>query len=317
MAELPIANGSGLVTPQRIASTTDGSGREEQHMRIAGGVTVANETGTLSAAQPLPGTAVAGGTVGGAADYSNVGNVTIAVFGAAHAGFTVVFEASADGGTTWFSMSAQDEITNVAVRDVPIATNGARLFSLSLFGLNRFRIRASARTSGNLSVVIDPGSIPIEPVVASVASNPPGSVPVSLTPANAGVATATTTEALASLVISRNFSAAAAATTQTVTLGKTLRILGFSAAFRGAAATATIAIITLRVQPVPPVVATSPIVAQIFLSVPATANSHVSGDVELGQFLEIPSGFGFGISTVLTTANAASVAWPSLYGIEY
>jgi hypothetical protein len=289
----------------------------EQVVRIGGGANLANETGSLTAAQPLPGTVVAGGTSTGTADYSSMGNVTIAVFGAAHAGFTVVFEGSPDGGTNWFSLSAQDEVTNVGVRDVPIATNSARVFSLSLFGFNRFRIRASTRTSGTLSFVIAPGTLIIEPVVSAVASNPAGSQMISLTPANAGVATATTTEALATLIPTRNFVAAATSTTHVVTAGKTLRVLGFSAGFRGAAATATIAIITLRVNPAGAVAATSPIVAQIFLSVPATANSHVVGSASFGQFIEIPSGAGFGISTVLTTANAASVSWPTLNGIEY
>ncbi len=317
MGEILIANGSALASPQRMASTTDANSREEQHIRIAGGAGPANEAGSLTAAQPSATTPVAGGTVGGAADYSSVGNVTVAVFGTTHAGFNVVFEGSPDGGTTWFSLTAQDEATNTQANTAAIATNGQRLFSLSLFGLNRFRVRASARTSGTLGVVIAPGVILIEPVLAAVMTNPAGSKPYSLTPANAGVATATTTEALASLIASRNLTAAATATTQTVTSGKTLRILGFAATFRGAAATATVAIITLRAVLTGTVTATSPVVAQIFLTTPAVANSHVFASLDLGQFIELPSGASFGVSTVLTIANTGSLAWPTIYGIEF
>ena len=136
-------------------------------------------------------------------------------------------------------MTAQDESTNVQAREPVIPTNGARLYSLSLFGLNRFRVSASTRTSGTLSVVIAPGAILIEPVVASVLSNPAGAQLVSYTAENAAYATSV---ALRSLVPQRNLTASAAATTHTVPAGKTFRILNFNASIRQGATTAAIAV---------------------------------------------------------------------------
>jgi hypothetical protein len=304
---------------QFIAGTQDADGHIQNHVRLAGGAGPANETGSLTAAQPTPGTPVAGGTVGGAADYSSVGNVTVAVFGAAHAGFTVVMEASPDGGTTWFSMSAQDEVTNTSVKDPAIATNASRLFSLSLFGLNRFRARASTRTSGTLSVVIAPGSFLIEPVVASVASNPAGATLLALETVPAGVGQATVTDALISLSGHRDVTTAVgAASAFTVPVGKTFRVLGFTAWARNGAATATVMQVRLRVNKTGAAVVTSPIAATLLMPLANTVGaSNRDAFFPSSSFVELQSGWGFAVTAVLGVASAASIVGVSLYGIEY
>lgn len=319
MAEILIANGSSLVNPQRIASTTDASSREQQHVRIAGGVAPANESGTLSAAQPTPGAAVAGGTVGGAADYSSVGNVTVAVFGATHAGYNLLFEGSPNGGTNWFPIAAQDEASATAVIAPVIPTNSGDVYTLSLFGFNRFRVRATAFTSGTLSVIIAPGSLLIEPVVASVQSNPAGALAVSYQTAAAGVGQATVTEALLAMTGQRDLAAIASASTFLVPVGKTFRVLGATAWARNGAATATMMAVNIRAVKTGTVTATTGGVL-IPLQVPlanVVGNTNRDNFTVGSSFIELLSGWSFGVSAVLGVASASTVVGVSLYGIEY
>lgn len=322
MANVKISDGSSLVSPQLLASTQNTSSEHEQHIRIAGGAGPANETGSLTAAQPTAGSVVAGGTSLGTTDYASVGNVTVGVGGATHLGFTVVFEAQMVSGGDWYTLPAQDEVTNTNIISPAIAQNSVRVFSLSLFGFKFFRIRASTRTSGTLSFVIAPGTVLIEPVVAAVLSNPAGAQSFALY-APTGLALATTSETALAVTPSRNFVAAAAANSHAVTAGKTLRILGWGGTFRLGTAVTTpfpTAILNLRVNPTGAVTTTSPVVNQVVMTPTSTAiGSTASNIVTLGQFLEIPAGAGaqIGITGALITANASATCYPTLYAVEF
>jgi hypothetical protein len=293
---------------QIVASSQNAAGKEEQHVRLAGGAGPANEAGTIS---------VVGGVVGGTTDYSSVGNVTIAVFGAAHAGFTIVLEASPDAGTTWFSMTAQDEATNTQAREPSIPTNGARLYSLSLFGLNRFRVRASARTSGTLSVVIAPGTALIEPVVAAVLSQPAGAQIASFTATNA-VGAVTTTEVLVPMAASRNLAApGAAVATQTVTAGKTFRPLGWQMSHISGAAVIARCTWSIRAVLTGTAAIGSPVVANAISQNPAATAGSVGSGPFVSSFPELPGGTSFAVSNILHIASAATTSTVSLWGLEY
>lgn len=276
-------------------------------MRISGGAIPTATTGTIT-------TATGDVTTG---DVGVDNNVTLVVSGT-HAGFNAVFEVSSDAGTTWVPIvGARLDGTGTESSSGVLTANSTRAWVFTLPAVNRFRIRATARTSGTLAVTITAGAMPLGPVVNAIQANPPSSQDFSLTPAAAGITVATTSDALVTLVPQRNLTAAATSTTHTVNPGKTLRIFGLSAAFKGVAATSTTCIVYIRAVLTGTVTATSPIVAMLALSVPATANSHASDALPLGSYIELPAGASFGVSAVLTVANAASLLWPVVHGIEF
>lgn len=294
-------------TDQFISSDTNASTELEQRIRIAGGVAPASTTGTIT-------TSTSTVTTG---DVGVLNNVTVVIAGT-YAGVNVIFEVSPDAGTTWVPIvGARLDGTGTESSSGVIPANATRGWEFTLPAVNRFRVRATAFTSGPANVIIVAGSMPLEPVVNAILANPPGSQSFSLTPAAAGIGVATTTEALVTLVPQRNLTAAGTATTHSVTAGKNLRLFALSAAFKGVAATSTTCNIYIRAVLTGTATATSPIVAHLALSVPATANSHASGVVPLGQFIELPSGASFAVSAVLTVANAGSLLWPVVHGIEY
>lgn len=102
------------------------------------------------------------GTITGAADVvaalTVMGAVGVAVtlHGAAHAGVTVNFEVTDDGGTTWYSAGALDLATGAVVTSVALVANSSKAYQCNVTGFNGFRVRASAWTSGTLSVRIQP-----------------------------------------------------------------------------------------------------------------------------------------------------------------
>src|SRR5215213_1607140 len=238
---------------QLIAGTADGAGHIEHHNRIVGGSSPVTTTGTITTATST----VTSGDVG---QYNNM---TVVVSGT-YAGVNMIFEVSPDAGNTWVPlvMSRLDGTGTESVSGV-LTANATRGWEGTLPAVNRFRVRATAWTSGTANIILAAGSMPLEPVVQAIASNPPGSQTFSLTPAAAGISLATTTEALMTLVPQRNQTAAGTATTHTVTAGKTLRLFLFTAAFKGVAATSTTANLYLRAVNTGTVAATSPIVAHI------------------------------------------------------
>jgi len=111
------------------------------------------------------------------------GNITIAIFGT-YAGVSVIFEASPDGGTTYIPIGASREDTggNEGSSAFALGTNAVRLWTTGAPGFTNFRVRATAYTSGTATVIILPGTYPIEPMVTAIQA------PLVSTPARANVA---------------------------------------------------------------------------------------------------------------------------------
>jgi hypothetical protein len=217
-------------------------------------------------------------------------------------------------------MTGQNELTNVSEANVLMPTNSQRVWSLSLFGFNRFRIRASTRTSGTLSVVIAPGTSLIEPVVSAINSNPAGAQMVAYRTVPAGVGQATVTEALLSMTGQRDLAAIAAATAQAVPAGKTFRVLGMTGWARNGAATATMMAINLRSRKDGVAITATTGEVLVPLMCPLAnviGNTNRDNYTASSSFIELLSGWTWGVSAVLGVASAASIVGCSLYGIEY
>lgn len=131
----------------------------------------------------------------------------------------------------------------------------------------------------------------------------------------AGV-TAVTVEALVTMVPTRAGVAAATATSQAVTSGKTLRITGINVGFVSTAAAVLSMRFALRMNPAGAVVATSPIL-RIF-AVPsgaALAQAGGSMDIEIPDGLEFSGTQQFGITQIGSVATGT--IWISVTGFEY
>jgi hypothetical protein len=145
------------------------------------GAQPATTTGNLTAAQATIGTPVAGGTV--AAAVTGYGNATITISGT-FTGLNASFEASEDGGTTYYVLQAQRESDGCPISSTGVIATAANtyMYLVSLAGVTHLRVRAAAWASGTAAVRISPGSMPFEPVVSAV------TIPVVGTPAKVNVA---------------------------------------------------------------------------------------------------------------------------------
>lgn len=310
MANIKISDGSALVSPQLIATTLNSGSENEQHVRLAGGISPADVTGSITTATS---------TVGGSTDYSSVGNITVSIKGT-HAGVNATFEASDDAGTTWYPIAGAREDSGVAILSTGVlASNSSTSFAFSLYGFDRFRVRATAWTSGTANVVISVGALPFEPIVSSIQSNPPNAVAVSYNTAAAGVGQATTTEALNTMVSQRDLTTAGTATTFTVPVGKVFRILSVTSWARNGAATATMMQTNLRAIKTGTITATTGgIVVPLYMPlqnvIGATNRDNFTPS---SSFLELQSGWSWGVSSVLGVASAATVVGCAVTGIEY
>ena len=100
------------------------------------------------------------------------GNATISISGT-YAGVNATFEASDDGGTTYFPISAVREDTGIAETTTGVLTaNTSRIWTTAAPGFTNIRVRATAYTSGTANVRISPGSYPFEPNVSAVPPTP-------------------------------------------------------------------------------------------------------------------------------------------------
>jgi hypothetical protein len=103
-------------------------------------------------------------------DLSLANNIGVTVSGT-YAGVNLTFEASWDN-TNWASIAGQRLDTGeVQTTTGVLPANTIRQWSFNFGGLNYFRVRATAFTSGSASVVIDPGTFPVTSVVSN-ALNP-------------------------------------------------------------------------------------------------------------------------------------------------
>lgn len=270
-----------------------------------------NVSGQITAAQPNPGTAVAGGTVGGTTVLDKANNVGVTFSGGGGAaGSVVIFEASDDSGVTWFQVPMQDEMTNSAVLSYTVTAGATRAFTCSLGGMNRFRVRCTAFVASSTPLVrIDPGTLAYEPIVSAVSSKPPTQV---LATFRALQVAAVTTEALVSLTPNRGGTDGAAAAAHSPSAGRTFRVQGVSLQVRNTTTAAVVPVeVYLRAVPSGTVTAASPPLATTGTANPA-ATLNTMGFASLPLDVDIPPGWSFGLSHVSrNTVNATNnyVLW--------
>lgn len=127
-------------------------------------------TGDITAIQATIGTPVAGGTVEG--DVSRASNVMVFCTGT-FAGVNCTFEGSleASGATNWFAVQAvRSNANTIELTTGALSAQPAYAWELSVNALKRFRVRATARTSGTQSWRFVQGTYATEPIPAAQAS---------------------------------------------------------------------------------------------------------------------------------------------------
>lgn len=147
MAYIP-PNSNGQATMANSAPVTIASNQSTLSTRLA--ASQAMTTGTITSATS---TVVA-------TDLTGVGSATVSIYGAAHAGVNVTFEAY--DGTNWFAVPAQPiaTVTPTLVTATGVLTsNSSNFYNVSpLLGVQQFRVRATAWTSGTANVIIEPSA---------------------------------------------------------------------------------------------------------------------------------------------------------------
>lgn len=127
-------------------------------------------TGDITAIQATIGTPVAGGTVEG--DVSRASNVMVFCTGT-FAGVNCTFEGSLEpsGATNWFAVQAvRSNANTIELTTGALSAQPAYAWELSVNALKRFRVRATARTSGTQSWRFVQGTYATEPIPAAQAS---------------------------------------------------------------------------------------------------------------------------------------------------
>lgn len=127
-------------------------------------------TGDITATQPAIGTPVAGGTVEG--DVSRASNLMIfctGTFSTVNCTFEGSLESS--GATNWFAIQAvRSNANTIELTTGNLSAQPAYAWELSVNALKRFRVRATARTSGTQSWRFVLGTYATEPIPAAQAS---------------------------------------------------------------------------------------------------------------------------------------------------
>jgi hypothetical protein len=186
-------------------------------------------TGSITAIQPTINVPVAGGTV--TADVSRASNVMMFCTGT-FAGINCTFEASleATGDTSWFGIQAvRSNANTIETTTGVLGAAPAYAWEMSVNGLKRVRVRATARTSGTQDWRIVLGTYATEPIPASqVSATQPvsGTVTATVTGGTVVGVTPTTTNAILS---------SAATTNGTVAKATAGTIFGLTASNTGAA----------------------------------------------------------------------------------
>lgn len=191
------------------------------------------------------------------------GNLTLSVHGTY--GFTTtpptyILEASDDTGTTWYSITGIREDTGVQEQTGTLAANTSRSWNIAVPGYDQIRIRMTAwgTPTGTIVAKATPGGVLYEPTATHI---PNQRVQFQCVISND---TMTTTDAVrTNLIAVRDYVAAAAANTITITAGKKLRLTGWTMAVKVPSTSAVGGLYTLRVNPTGAAVVGSPAVAQI------------------------------------------------------
>lgn len=250
--------------------------------------------------------------VGGATNYGTAGNITV-TFSGTYAGVNATFEVSDDSGTTWFSIQGQRVENGFAEATTGVLpANTIRAWNFSMLGYDRFRVRATAFTSGSATVRIDPGTMAFQPVVSAIIQ-PPARTPVFLHFQSTAPVVA---ETLVSVVKNTAYVAAAGATTIAPASGKVLRIISLALSIRATAATTPWASMHLRVNPTGAAVIGSPSIGQYQCGgTAAVIGNTASIIVPFADGIEISGTRQLGITLANNvTTNVASII---LTGYEY
>lgn len=325
-ADVPITAGAGT----KIDTRTVGAGTDEHRQvtvvgdpAIAANVANVALVGTTGVQQQAGASyATASGTITTAASTvasGNVGlagNITVFIYGT-HAGVNASFEISPDN-TNWFPVAATREDTAGSETTTGVLpANTARAWTLGAPGFAFFRVRATAWTSGTANVAIVAGTYPFEPMVSNVARKDTNRQAVFLG-WNALTGTAGVESALTNFTAgNRAGTALTAATSYTVTAGKTLRIQEIHVFLKSTSTVVNIGTYSLR-QAASGIANTSPVIWQGFLGITAaTAAANTSVD----EAYTFPDGFeiagGQQITfTYITSAATCTVSF-GLTGYEY
>lgn len=201
---------------------------------LAGGGGLATVSGTLSAAGTnTPGTAATTSNTGAVvASVGTAGNITFAVISSAFVG-TISFEASVDAGLNYGAVMAIREDGSGAESSAAISTASAfiRIYTVALPGLQYFRVRTSAFTSGTLAVYMAPGPTLVEPNPSlSAGSQVIGAVSIGAATQSSTFYTSTTTNAA-------TVAKASAGSLQTLVISNTAASTQYVKIFNAAAVT--------------------------------------------------------------------------------
>ena len=131
------------------------------NVALIGQTTGAPVIGNITAAQPLPGTVVAGGTI--TANVGSAGNCTITIKGTFNAQF--FFEISDDSGTTWYPTTGARTDNTASENTTPVLTTPTG-WNFAMPGFNQIRIRCITYTSGTVVVRIAQGGFLYSPSVS-------------------------------------------------------------------------------------------------------------------------------------------------------
>jgi len=288
-----------------MESVTNANTREEQVVRIGGSYPASATTGTITTST---------GTVT-ETDLTEAGTVMVMVYGT-HAGINLTFEGliSAGGNTIWVPIAGtRVDGSRLEYTTGVLPANSAIAWRFPAARINQFRVRATAYTSGTMNVIIDPAIPWGEPVVTSVLSKPANNVDVEIGTAVAGV-TGVTTEALLTMVPTRDGVAGGTSTTHTPTAGKTFKLQGFSIAVQNGAATQNGLRAYLRMNPSGTVTAASPIIGFLGISAPNAVSGGMTG-IAIAMDRDIKSGWSFGITQIAAIASGSMHA--HIWGYEY
>ena len=202
-----------IMLAQRFASdapTTDADGDytvlkldEEGRLKVASKpASYPDITGDITAIQATIGTPVAGGTVEG--DVSRASNLMIfctGTFSTVNCTFEGSLESS--GNTNWFAVQVvRSNANTIELATGNLSAQPAYAWEASVNALKRFRVRATARTSGTQSWRFVQGTYATEPIpAAQISGTQPVSGTVTATLSSPTVYTDTTTN----LAISATF----------------------------------------------------------------------------------------------------------------
>lgn len=290
MPALYVRQAADSVSTSADGDYTLGKVDEEGRIKVASKpASYADITGDITAVQATIGTPVAGGTVSG--DVSRASNVMMFCTGT-FAGINCSFEGSieATGDKNWFSVQAvRSNANTIETATGALSAQPVYAWELSVNGLKRIRVRATARTSGTQSWRFVLGTYATEPIPAAQVS---ATQPVS------GTVTATVTAGTVSPVVPATpyFVNSAASTNGALILTGTSGLQSFYATNTGA----TAAFVKLYNKATAPTVGTD--VPEMIVYVPA-AVAGVPGVATL------PIGFaGFRFALGLGIAITGAVA---------